>query len=162
MRELLTVYLREPDGLRLPARSLSEGTLRFLAMCVLLEDPSVEGLICMEEPENGIHPANLPAMVSLVRDLAVDTQLAPGPGNPFRQIIVNTHSPWVVQLIDAGDLLFATTASRRGPGGASSRGLLLRPMAKTWRAAGADAITKVDILPYLMAPVGAQLKLDLG
>lgn len=74
VRELLTVELTESGGMTLPARSLSEGTLRFLALCVLLEDPSVTGLLCMEEPENGIHPANIGAMVSLVRDLAVDAR----------------------------------------------------------------------------------------
>src|SRR5262249_34537689 len=80
-RELLTIQLQEASGLELPARSLSEGTLRFLALCVLLEDPTVTGLICMEEPENGIHPANLEAMVRLVEDLAVDPYEPPGLDN---------------------------------------------------------------------------------
>ncbi|MEU5340261.1 hypothetical protein AB0H18_05325 [Streptomyces sp. NPDC020766] len=35
VRQLLTVRVSEEDGTRLPARSLSEGTLRFLALCVL-------------------------------------------------------------------------------------------------------------------------------
>ncbi|WP_432085258.1 AAA family ATPase [Streptomyces sp. bgisy095] len=83
-RELLTIKLHEIDGMVLPARSLSEGTLRFLALCVLLEDPRAQGLLCMEEPENGIHPANLSAMVDLVRDLAVDPFVPVEPDNPFR------------------------------------------------------------------------------
>lgn len=110
VRELLTAQLTEAGGMTLPARSLSEGTLRFLALCVLLEDPSVTGLLCMEEPENGIHPANVEAMVDLVRDLAVDARDEPGPDNPFRQVIINTHSPYVVQLVDKDDLLFADGA----------------------------------------------------
>ncbi|HWE89767.1 MAG TPA: AAA family ATPase, partial [Pseudonocardiaceae bacterium] len=77
VREVFTLMLEEKGGLRLPARALSEGTLRFLALCVLLEDPTSQGLICMEEPENGIHPANLAAMLELVRDLAVDPTEAP-------------------------------------------------------------------------------------
>ncbi|MCP2169875.1 ATP-binding protein [Goodfellowiella coeruleoviolacea] len=40
VREVFTLFLHELDGLRLPARALSEGTLRFLALCVLLEDPT--------------------------------------------------------------------------------------------------------------------------
>jgi predicted ATPase len=51
VREIFTLFLEERSGLRLPARALSEGTLRFLALCVLLEDPTLIGLICMEEPE---------------------------------------------------------------------------------------------------------------
>lgn len=162
VRELLTVYLRERSGLRLPARSLSEGTLRFLALCVLLEDPGALGLYCMEEPENGIHPANLPSMVRLVQDLAVDVDDAPGSDNPFRQVIINTHSPHIVQLVDSQDLIFASTGSRPAPDGSVSRGLVLRPLQGTWRAETDDSpYTRADILPYLTAPSGAQLQLDL-
>ena len=164
VRELLTVELTESGGMILPARSLSEGTLRFLALCVLLEDPSVTCLLCMEEPENGIHPANIGAMVSLVRDLAVDATDAPGPDNPFRQVIINTHSPYVVQLVDPQDLLFADTALQRAPAGSLAPGLLLRPLAGTWREASqteVPAVTKPDILPYLTTPPGAHLTMGI-
>jgi predicted ATPase len=164
VRELMTIYLTERTGLRLPARSLSEGTLRFLALCILLEDTSVQGLLCMEEPENGIHPANLPSMVRLIKDLAVDVYAPPGPDNPFRQVVVNTHSPWVVQLVEPADLLFATTRIRTAPDGSRSRGLALRPYVGTWRARARDepAMTKADILSYLTVPPGVQLELDLS
>ncbi|MBB6345799.1 putative ATPase [Nonomuraea muscovyensis] len=165
IRELFTVQLVESGGLTLPARSLSEGTLRFLALCVLLEDPTVEGLLCMEEPENGIHPANLNAMVDLVRDLAVDPQEAPGADNPFRQVIVNTHSPAVVQLVAPQDLLFAEAEIRRAPDGTMTRALSLRPLVDTWRdieGSRTMAVTKADILPYLTTPPGAQLTLEIA
>jgi predicted ATPase len=163
VRELLTVRLHEIGGMVLPARSLSEGTLRFLALCVLLEDPEIRGLVCMEEPENGIHPANLSAMVDLVRDLAVDPQETPGDDNPFRQVLINTHSPGVVQLVDAQDLLFADTSAYRTSNGQVTRRLRLRPLSGTWRASdtAGDYVTKLDILPYLEAPPDAQLTLNL-
>ncbi|GAA3498912.1 hypothetical protein GCM10019016_060150 [Streptomyces prasinosporus] len=163
VRELLTIRLHEISGMVLPARSLSEGTLRFLALCVLREDPEIRGLVCMEEPENGIHPANLSAMVDLVRDLAVDPQETPGDDNPFRQVLINTHSPGVVQLVDSQDLLFADTSAHRTGSGQVTRRLRLRPLAGTWRAAdgNGDHVTKLDILPYLEAPPDAQLSLDL-
>jgi predicted ATPase len=162
VRELLTIQLVESSGLTLPARSLSEGTLRFLALCVLLEDPSVTGLICMEEPENGIHPGNVDAMVNLVRDLAVDPHEAPGEDNPFRQVVINTHSPAIVQLVDPIDLLFADTAVREGPDGGTAHALRLRPLSGTWRAKDSRAtpVTQADILPYLTTPPGAQLSLE--
>ncbi len=165
VREVLTVQLTESGGLTLPARSLSEGTLRFLALCVLLEDPSVSGLLCMEEPENGIHPANIGSMVDVVRDLAVDAQDAPGADNPFRQVMINTHSPYVVQLVEQQDLLFADTSMRRAPDGSLAPSLQLRPLAGTWRASSPDsvpAVTRADILPYLTTPPGAQLTLDIA
>jgi predicted ATPase len=161
-RELLTIKLHEIDGMVLPARSLSEGTLRFLALCVLLEDPQAHGLLCMEEPENGIHPANLSAMVELVRDLAVDASVPVDEDNPFRQVLINTHSPGVVQLVDAADLLIADTASVPRGIGKAARGLRLRPLAGTWRAGGAEKGygTKADILVYLTDPPEARLKLE--
>ncbi|NMO35327.1 AAA family ATPase [Streptomyces sp. GMY01] len=164
VRQLLTVRVREEDGTRLPARSLSEGTLRFLALCVLLEDPTVGGMLCMEEPENGIHPANLVPMVELVQDLAVDPTTAPGPDNPFRQVLINTHSPGVVQLVSPADVLFADTAVHALEDGTTARALRLRPLRGTWRVGEGQRnyVTKADILPYLTTPPGAQTTLDLG
>ena len=62
-RELLTLMMTGQEGTELPARALSDGTLRFLALSVLELDPETPGLICLEEPENGIHPDRIPAML---------------------------------------------------------------------------------------------------
>lgn len=162
VREVFAVLLQEKGGLRLPARALSEGTLRFLALCVLLEDPASTGLICMEEPENGIHPANLPAMVQLVRDLAIDPEAAPDQTNPLRQVVVNTHSPGVVQLCGADDLLFAEVRAQRTPEGNIARALSLLPFRNTWRAAsGGPTASRADMVPYLSHPAEAQLTLPI-
>lgn len=159
-RELLTVRLRERWGRELPARSLSEGTLRFLALCIMHEDSSIGGLICMEEPENGIHPASVGAMVNLVRDLAVDPEEPPGPDNPLRQVIVNTHSQAVVQLVGENDLLMAAPEVVR-EGNIERTALELRPIKDSWRAKLPEArpVGKADLIPYLTAPSGAQLTL---
>jgi len=159
-RELLTLRLSERSGREFPARSLSEGTLRFLALCILHEDSSVGGLICMEEPENGINPANIEAMVNLVRDLAVDPSDEPGPDNPLRQVMVNTHSPAVVQLIGEDDLLMASTEVLFSDG-VERHALKLRPVRGSWRAKieGAEPVGKADLIPYLTNPVGSQLSL---
>ncbi|MCO6009682.1 AAA family ATPase [Actinoallomurus purpureus] len=163
VREVFTVFLQERSGLRLPARALSEGTLRFLALCVLLEDPTFTGLICMEEPENGIHPANLGAMVQLVQDLAVDPSDAPGPENPFRQVLVNTHAPGVVQLCSPADLLLAETRPYRASDGTVTAALSLVPFRGSWRATSeGPTFSEADVVAYLVAPSGAQLQLPLG
>ncbi|MEU5944567.1 AAA family ATPase [Micromonospora sp. NPDC047465] len=159
-RQTFTLFLQERGGLRLPARALSEGTLRFLALCVLLEDAEFGGLVCMEEPENGIHPANLPGVVQLVRDLAVDPTEPPGDNNPFRQVIINTHSPGVVQLCDPADLLLASVKPRPAPGGGTTRALSLLPYRKSWRAAfGSPTFSEADIVAYLAEPPEARLRL---
>lgn len=162
-RELFTLRLVEDSGANIPARSLSEGTLRFLALCVLLEDSEVGGVLCMEEPENGIHPANIPAMLNLLRDLAVDPSYAPGPDNPVRQVIVNTHSPVVVQVVAPDDLLFATGRPVEGDDRHMHQVLELRPMQGTWRAAqdGSKAIGKADLVPYLTTPPERQISLTI-
>lgn len=158
VRELLDVLVDDGHRGELPARSLSEGTLRFLALCVVLEDPQMTGLITMEEPENGIYPANLPEMVRLIEDLAVDPEYAPAPDNPLRQVIVNTHSPGVVQLVHPGDLLVARERYVDVDGG-SVMALRADGMTGTWRASKAKGATKADLLPYLESPPGAQMQL---
>ncbi|MFI6321306.1 AAA family ATPase [Nonomuraea sp. NPDC050556] len=162
VREVFTLFLREQGGLRLPARALSEGTLRFLALCVLLEDPTVSGLICMEEPENGIHPANLPAIVELVRDLAVDPSEGPGIENPFRQVIVNTHSPGVVQLCEPEDLLLAEVVHKKVSDGSVVSSLSLLPFRGSWRAtANTPTFSEVDLIEFLTPPPGRHIQLPL-
>lgn len=98
VRQLLTLYVTEASGVSLPASSLSDGTLRFLTLAVIAADPEARGVMCMEEPENGIHPAKMSAMVDILREIAVDAHMPPGPDNPLRQVLVATHSPAFVQL----------------------------------------------------------------
>ena len=90
-RELMTLYVKDRDGTAHPARALSDGTLRFLALSVLESDPKMQGVLCLEEPENGIHPERIPAILELLMDVAVDTQQPVGNDNPLRQVIVNTR-----------------------------------------------------------------------
>lgn len=106
-RRLKTVYLVQKGGNRYPARSLSDGTLRFLALSALAEDPTASGLLALEEPENGIHPSRIPAVLTLLADIAVDCQYAVDSDNPLRQVIITTHSPAVVQALDVNALLMA-------------------------------------------------------
>ena len=104
-RELLTLYVSSRDGTPHPARALSDGTLRFLALAVLEFDREAQGLLCLEEPENGVHPERIPVMLKLLQDIATDTEEPIGPDNPLRQVIVNTHSPAVVLQVPEDSLL---------------------------------------------------------
>jgi len=107
--ELLTLLLTDQDGTVHPARSLSDGTLRFLALTVLEADPESHGVLCLEEPENGIHPDRIGAMLDLLQDIAVDSESVVGGDNPLRQVIVNTHSPLVVGECPDDCLVLART-----------------------------------------------------
>jgi len=154
-RELWTLFALGNDGTKHPARALSDGTLRFLALAVIELDPAAQGVLCLEEPENGIHPACIPAMLKLLKDIAVDTDEPIGPDNPLRQVIINTHSPAVVSEVDDDSLVVAKLGEtvRDGERFPSVQFLSL---SETWRSPAGDesanGVPKGDVLVYLEGP----------
>jgi predicted ATPase len=150
-RELWTLFARGKDGTKHPARALSDGTLRFLALAVIELDPVAQGVLCLEEPENGIHPERIPAMLRLLKEIATVTDDPIGPDNPLRQVIINTHSPAVVSEVDEDSLLFAQLHEIVRDGH-RFQSVHFASLPGTWRARGnepADEIRKGDILVYL-------------
>ena len=92
------IKIKSEDGREFSSRVLSEGTLRLLALCVFQYDDQHNGLLCFEEPENGVHPARMKEMAALLSDLSVDFSDVE---SPLRQVIINTHSPILVsELFD--------------------------------------------------------------
>jgi predicted ATPase len=71
-----------------PATRLSDGTLRYLALLTILCHPKPPALVCIEEPELGLHPDILPHMASLLQDAATRMQL-----------VVTTHSDILVDAL---------------------------------------------------------------
>ncbi|MFZ4814645.1 MAG: AAA family ATPase [Phototrophicaceae bacterium] len=148
--DLLTLQLKQRDGTSYPARALSDGTLRFLALAIVHEDDGHQGLICLEEPENGIHPARIPAMLQLLQDIAVDTQYPVDSENPLRQVIINTHSTEVVQFVPADSLLFAELRPYQLATGERTQGVIFKALTDTWRThAGTPSVALGQILAYL-------------
>ena len=131
-RELLTLNIQDQHGTTHAARALSDGTLRFLALAVVESDPSMNGVLCLEEPENGIHPARIPAMLSLLQSIATDPESPFEPEEPLRQVIVNTHSPAVVGQIPDDCLLVAESRESVG-NGARSQCAMFSALEGTWR-----------------------------
>ena len=80
------VFLHEGD-IPVSALRLSDGTLRYVSLLAILLDPSPPPLICIEEPELGLHPDILPGLADLLREASERCQL-----------VVTTHSD---TLIDA-------------------------------------------------------------
>jgi predicted ATPase len=64
-----------------PASRLSDGTLHFLCLLAILLHPEPPPLVCIEEPELGLHPDAVSALGELLIDASTRTQL-----------IVTTHS----------------------------------------------------------------------
>lgn len=88
------IQIKTQDGREFTSRVLSEGTLRLLTLCVFLYDPGHKGVLCFEEPENGVHPARMKLTAQLLMDLVSHFE-KDGEQN-LRQVIVNTHSPVLV------------------------------------------------------------------
>ena len=131
-RDLLTVMLTKADGTQHPARALSDGTLRFLAIALLELDRESPGMICLEEPENGIHPDRIRLLTDLLQEIAVDVCEPVSTGNPLRQVVVNTHSPAVIARIPDESLLVAGLAETV-KNGLSFESARFSCLTNTWR-----------------------------
>ena len=127
-RDTLELYARIGTSPELPARSLSDGTLRFLALSAMKGSEDYFGMLCMEEPENGIHPSKIADMHQLLLEIGKPTN------NSLRQVIVNTHSPYFVQETSDDDILCAVAKSTPEDNGETSRIVGFHPLQGTWRS----------------------------
>jgi predicted ATPase len=139
--ESIWVEFQDPDGTWHNARALSDGTLRFLALAVLWLDPEAKGVFCIEEPENGIHPSKIPALMRLLRDISE---------KPDCQVIVNTHSPALVAQTPAEDIIVAYPVQRAEPDGRCYTVPRFAGLRGTWREeAGMHVATISQVMDYL-------------
>ncbi|MEG4624621.1 AAA family ATPase [Microcoleus sp. w1-18aA5] len=96
------IFIRE-TGLTqpIPATRLSDGTLRYLFLIALLLDPTPPPLICIEEPEIGLHPDILPVVAEMLIEASQRTQL-----------IVTTHSDALVSALSPESVLICDRDDR--------------------------------------------------
>jgi predicted ATPase len=128
------------------ARVASDGTLRAIALLAALYDPRGAGLICFEEPENGIFPQRLAQFVRYLRSL-VERALSTGTdGAALTQLVLSSHSPAILRALEPAqtrlrsDAVFMDVVSRVQRGKARSR-------VSRWRSiAGAQQLTIDDAL----------------
>jgi predicted ATPase len=71
-----------------PAVRLSDGTLKYLCLLAILLNPNAPPLVCIEEPEIGLHPDVLPGLADLLVEASNRMQL-----------IVTTHSDILVDAL---------------------------------------------------------------
>lgn len=153
-RRLLVLQLQNHDGTIHEARSLSDGTLRFLALATIAEDPSALGVICMEEPENGIQPSRIPDILGLLQAISCDPHQPPGMDNPLRQVIINTHSPAVVKHI-VDDCLLVASSEQQLYKGIRFDSTIFGWLSETWRQSLqplTKPVAKGKLLSYLSSP----------
>src|SRR5207247_3087669 len=84
----------------LSANLLSDGTLKLLCLIAILKSPFPPPLICIDEPELGLHPDWIKLVAEMMQSAAARTQL-----------IVATHSPRIVPKLDPDAVIVAEMAS---------------------------------------------------
>ena len=139
-RDRLVLSLLDRNGTPHPASTLADGVLRLLAFLVLAHDPRTCGVLCMEDPERGIHPARIPAVLDLLIGIGVDAHQPVGERNPLRQVIVSTHAPAVLQQVPDESVVFV-----RSQGGSAQFSCL----PDTWRAGDSRHVSRDDLEAYL-------------
>lgn len=82
------LFLQE-ENQTFPATRLSDGTLRWISLITILCDPTPPPLICIEEPELGLHPDLIVTLADLLQEASQRTQL-----------IVTTHSEVLVDALN--------------------------------------------------------------
>jgi len=78
------------------ANLLSDGTLKFLCLIAILKSPSPPPLICIDEPELGLHPDWIKVAAELLQSASQRTQ-----------VIVTTHSPQLVSALKPEQIIVA-------------------------------------------------------
>ncbi len=75
--QILLEWLHEGTDTYFNASSLSDGSLRFIALATLLLQPSElrPSIILLDEPELGLHPYAIALLASLIRQASVETQI---------------------------------------------------------------------------------------
>lgn len=97
------VFLQE-GRVSIPGTRLSDGTLRYLCLLAILCHPEPPPLVCIEEPELGLHPDILPGLADLLRDASERMQL-----------VVTTHSDVLVDaLTDTPESIVTCEKDERG------------------------------------------------
>ena len=86
-----------------PLARASYGTIRAIALFAMLHDPDPPRLTCLEEIDHGFHPHALDRVVERLRDASERTQ-----------VIAVTHSPALVNRLNAGELIIFERDSLTG------------------------------------------------
>jgi predicted ATPase len=108
---------------KIPATRLSDGTLRYLCLLAILLDSNPAPLVCIEEPELGMHPDVLPTIAKLLKQASQRTQL-----------IVTTHSDVLVDcMTDDPECIVIAEAASQGTSLSRLNGEKLRTWLENYR-----------------------------
>ena len=92
--QISLVWEEQDSDMYLDAQSLSDGTLRFIALTTLLLQPNPPETIVIDEPELGLHPAAIEKLAALVRVASHKSQ-----------VIIATQSASFVSCFEPEDIV---------------------------------------------------------
>lgn len=90
------------DGTEVGPAEMSEGMLYWLAFAII-EHLAPQAILLIEEPENGLHPARIKEVMTVLREVSQRTQ-----------IILATHSPLVINELQPEEVTIVTRTAERG------------------------------------------------
>jgi len=101
----VAMRMREGD-FRVPGWMFSTGTLRVLCLLALLRHPAPPTVLCVEEVENGLDPRTVHLVVDELLRAVEDDRM---------QVIVTTHSPYLLDLLPLESIVLVTRAPGEPP-----------------------------------------------
>lgn len=117
---VLLLLTERPFEVPFDALASSDGTLRLLALLTALETMPEHGLLCIEEPEHGLHPLIFGPLLDVIREYC--------PPDGTRQVLMTTHSP---DVIDAAEPKEAIVVERNAAGATEFK-RLPTPQLRKW------------------------------
>jgi predicted ATPase len=101
-RQSKVIDVELTSGVRVPAAFVSEGMLFYLAFAALQYLEPV-GMLLVEEPENGLHPARIADVMRILREISKVTQ-----------VVLATHSPLVINELQGDEVSLVTRDAEAG------------------------------------------------
>ena len=95
------IYLETQNGEEIRAQRASDGAILFLGLLALAYLPEPPKVLLLEEPENGIYPKRLGQVLELLKQLVGREEAV-----RFPQIIMTTHSPYVLSFFEPKEVTF--------------------------------------------------------
>lgn len=91
--EVIAFWQEEGAGTGLVLTDLSDGILRLICWITLCVHPNPPPLICIDEPDQGVHPRTLPVLAALFQKASQRTQ-----------IVLATHSSYFLSQFDISQI----------------------------------------------------------
>jgi predicted ATPase len=131
----------QSGGELVPAGQVSDGLLLVLAYLAVLHLPEPPRFLLLEEPENGVHPKRLQAIVKILRSVVSD--------NSRTQVLLTTHSPYVVDLLKPEEVTLcrkeddgSVSVSRLSQSATVKQQLDVFTLGEIWTAEGDDSLAQ--------------------